>query len=34
MGNNKLDIINFSKIFDMFGEEAAKDTLKDVKSEK
>ena len=30
MGNNKLDIINFSKIFDMFGEEAAKDTLKDV----
>ena len=28
MGNNKLDII--SKIFDMFGEEAAKDTLKDV----
>jgi len=30
MGKNKLDIINFSKIFDMFGEEAAKDTLKDV----
>ena len=30
MGNNKLDIINFSKIFDMFGEEAAKDTLKDI----
>lgn len=30
MGKNKLDIINFSKIFDMFGEEAAKDTLDDV----
>ena len=27
---NKMDLINFSKIFDMFGEEAAKDTLKDV----
>lgn len=25
MGKNKLDLINFSKIFDMFGEEAAKD---------
>ena len=30
MGKNKMDIINFSKIFDMFGEEAAKDTLADV----
>ena len=30
MGKNKLDLINFSKIFDMFGEEAAKDTLVDV----
>lgn len=30
MGKNKLDIINFSKIFDMFGEEAARDTLDDV----
>lgn len=32
MGKNKLDIINFSKIYDMFGEEAAKDTLNDVNS--
>lgn len=32
MGKNKLDIINFSKIFDMFGEEAARDTLDDVNS--
>lgn len=30
MGKNKMDIINFSKIYDMFGEDAAKDTLKDV----
>lgn len=30
MGKNKLDAVNFCKIFDMFGEEAAKDTLKDV----
>lgn len=30
MGKNKLDLINFSKIFDMFGEETAKDTLADV----
>lgn len=30
MGKNKLDIINFSKIYDMFGEDAAKDTLEDV----
>lgn len=32
MGKNKLDIINFSKIYDMFGEEATKDTLDDVNS--
>ena len=32
MGKNKMDLINFSKIFDMFGEEAAKDTLDDVNS--
>ena len=30
MRRNKMDLINFSKIYDMFGEEAAKDTLKDV----
>lgn len=30
MSKNKLDAINFCKIFDMFGEEAAKDTLEDV----
>lgn len=27
-----MDLINFSKIFDMFGEEAARDTLEDVNS--
>lgn len=32
MGRNKMDIINFSKIYDMFGEKAARDTLKDVNS--
>lgn len=32
MGRNKMDIINFSKIYDMFGEEAARDTLEDVNS--
>lgn len=32
MTKNKLDLINFCKIFDMFGEEAAKDTLNDVNS--
>lgn len=32
MSKNKLDLINFCKIFDMFGEEAAKDTLDDVNS--
>ena len=30
MGTNKLDLINFSKLMDMFGEEAARDTLRDV----
>lgn len=30
MGKNKLDAVTFCKIFDMFGEEAAKDTLNDV----
>jgi len=28
-GENKLDVITFCKLFDMFGEKAAKDTLKD-----
>lgn len=28
-GKNKLDVITFSKLLDMFGEQAAKDTLKD-----
>lgn len=32
MAKNKLDLINFCKIFDMFGEDAAKDTLNDVNS--
>ena len=32
MSKNKLDPINFCKIFDMFGEKAAKDTLADVNS--
>ena len=30
MVKNKLDPVNFCKIYDMFGEEAARDTLKDV----
>lgn len=30
MAKNKLDAINFCKILDMFGEQAAKDTLRDV----
>lgn len=30
MGKNKLDAITFCKIFDMFGEQAARDTLNDV----
>ena len=34
MGKNKMDLINFSKIYDMFGEEAARDTLEDVNSGK
>lgn len=34
MKKNSLDIINFSKIYDMFGEEAARDTLEDVNSGK
>ena len=33
MAKNKLDLINFCKIFDMFGEDAAKDTLDDVPSQ-
>lgn len=32
MGRNKMDLINFSKIYDMFGEESARDTLDDVNS--
>ena len=32
MGKNKMDLINFSKIFDMCGEQAAQDTLNDVNS--
>ncbi len=32
MGKNKMDLINFSKIYDMFGEDAARDTLNDVNS--
>lgn len=30
MPKNKLDAVNFCKILDMFGEEAARDTLDDV----
>ena len=30
MGKNKLDAVNFCRILDMFGEEAAKQTLEDV----
>ena len=32
MAKNKMDLINFSKIYDMFGEQAAKETLNDVNS--
>lgn len=32
MSKNKLDLINFCKIFDMFGEDVAKDALDDVNS--
>lgn len=34
MSNNKLDLINYCKILDMFGEEAAQDTFNDVKEGK
>lgn len=34
MAKNKMDLINFSKIFDMFGEKAARETLEDVNSGK
>lgn len=34
MGKNKLDAVTFCKLFDMFGKEAAKETLKDVNSGK
>ena len=34
MGKNKLDLINYCKLMDMFGEEAAKQTLADVNSGK
>ncbi len=30
MGKTKLDVVNYCKILDMLGEEAANDTLKDV----
>lgn len=30
MSKNKLDPINFCKLFDMFGEQAAQETLNDV----
>lgn len=30
MGKNKLDAVTFCKLFDQFGEEAARDTLNDV----
>lgn len=30
MGKNKLDAVNFCRILDLFGEDAAKDTLRDV----
>lgn len=34
MSKNKLDAVNFCRIFDMFGEKAARDTLSDVNSGK
>lgn len=34
MGKNKMDAINFCRLLDMFGEEAAKDALEDVNSGK
>ena len=30
MGKNKLDAVTFCKLFDVFGEDAARDTLNDV----
>lgn len=30
MGKKKLDAVTFCKLFDMFGEDAARDTLNDV----
>ena len=30
MGKNKLDAVTFCKLFDMFGEDAERDTLNDV----
>lgn len=30
MAKNKLDAVSFCRIFDLFGEQAAKDTSKDV----
>lgn len=30
MGKSKLDVVTFSKLYDMFGEEAARDTLNGV----
>lgn len=30
MGKNKLDPVTFCKLYDMFGEEAARETLNDV----
>ena len=34
MGKNKLDAVNFCTLFDMFGEDAAKETLADVNAGK
>ena len=34
MPKNKMDAINYSKLYDMFGEDAARATLKDVNSGK
>ena len=34
MGKNKLDAVTFCKLFDMFGEDAARDTLNDVNEER
>lgn len=33
-GENKLDVITFSKLLDVFGEKAAKDTLRDANNGK